>query len=108
MEVKITKRRNVMQEVLTDWLWKIDIKDPRFIKGYSKLTPVAKKIALDKYNKDANEARKLKWACKKFFKSLYEHKDWRSARKTLKVVLELYPKFDWGIFKYRLVYNTDD
>ena len=33
-----------MQEVLTDWLWKIDIKDPRFIKGYSKLTPVAKKI----------------------------------------------------------------
>ena len=97
-----------MQEVLTDWLWKIDIKDPRFIKGYSKLTPVAKKIALEKYNKDANEARKLNWACKKFFKSLYEHKDWRSARKTLKVVLELYPKLDWGIFKYRLVYNTDD
>ena len=44
-----------MQEVLTDWLWKIDIKDPRFIKGYSKLTPVAKKIALEKYNKDANK-----------------------------------------------------
>jgi hypothetical protein len=97
-----------MQQVLTDWLWKIDIKDPKYIKGYSKLSLIKKLEALAKYKKDERESRKLIWACKKFFKSLYEHKDWRSARKRLKEVQELYPKFDWGIFKYRLVYNTDD
>ena len=38
-----------MQQILTDWLWKIEIKDPKYIKGYSKLTSVAKLMALDKY-----------------------------------------------------------
>jgi len=78
-----------MQQILTDWLWKIEIKDPKYIK-------------------DEREGSKLIFAYIKFFKSLYEHKDWRSARKRLKEVQELYPKFDWGVFKYRLVYNTDD
>jgi len=32
-----------MQQILTDWLWKIEIKDPKYIKGWSKLNPVAKK-----------------------------------------------------------------
>ena len=97
-----------MQEIITDWLWKIEIKDPKYIKGWKKVSPIKKIIALDKYIKDYREFSKLIWACKKFFKSLYGHKDWRSARKRLKEVQELYPKFDWGIFKYRLVYNTDD
>ena len=56
-----------MQQILTDWLWKIEIKDPKYIKGYSKLTSVEKVMALDKYIKDEIESRKLIWACNKFF-----------------------------------------
>lgn len=86
---------NKSENYKPDYLWQVAIKDPRYQKGYEKLSPEVKAAALDKYVKQAFIGRKIKHTVQ-----IRDFKKWWEAKRAYKIIVQQYPELDWEILKY--------